>query len=146
MELLVEVAPVSGDLVEDQRQPERQLLVLEAGVGGEDGLAAQGGGCLLDDSTVGAQLLVVRHGFPRFGLSGRPREAGPSSLGQCLLGGRRVLTATTTAAATPPTAQPMRASTALPATIAAWWTSPRPTRRAPVLAELLGERPCGAGR
>jgi len=42
MELLVEVAPVSGDLVEDQRQPERQLLVLEAGVGGEDGLAAQG--------------------------------------------------------------------------------------------------------
>jgi hypothetical protein len=27
-----------------------------------------------------------------------------------------------------------------------WWTSPRPTRRAPVLVELLGERSCGAGR
>src|SRR5215212_10351868 len=60
-ELLVEVAPVPGELVEDQCQAERQLLVLEARVGGEDGLLAQVRGGLLDDRAVGAQLLVVRH-------------------------------------------------------------------------------------
>jgi hypothetical protein len=35
-ELLVEVAEMAGELVEDQRQAERDVLVLEAGVGGED--------------------------------------------------------------------------------------------------------------
>lgn len=56
--VLVEVAEVPGDLVEDQRQAERQLLVPHTRVGGEDGCAAQVGGGLLDDAAIGSKLLV----------------------------------------------------------------------------------------
>jgi hypothetical protein len=57
--LVVEVAPVRGDLVEDQRQPERQLVVLEAGTAGKEGLVAEVG-CLRDDGTIGLELLWRR--------------------------------------------------------------------------------------
>jgi len=50
---------VRGDLVEDQRQPERQLLVLEAGTAGKEGLVAEVG-CLRDDGTIGLELLWRR--------------------------------------------------------------------------------------
>jgi hypothetical protein len=55
---VVEVAQVSGELVEDQRQPEREVLVLEAGVSAGDGSVAQPAGCLLDDLLVRPQLPV----------------------------------------------------------------------------------------
>ena len=65
-ELFVEVTKVVGDVVEDQRQGERRVLVLEAGVGVKDGAVAEVRAGLLDNLAVGpvplnpsAVLLVV---------------------------------------------------------------------------------------
>jgi len=69
---------VPGELVEDQRQAERQLLVLTAAVGVQDRLVAQLRGGLLDDRAVVSELLVVRDRFPPFGVQRRPGEAGLS--------------------------------------------------------------------
>jgi hypothetical protein len=59
-EWLIEVAPVAGDLVEDQRQCERDVLVVEAGVARPDRDVAQVRGGPLDDGTV-STVLLERH-------------------------------------------------------------------------------------
>ena len=71
---------MAGNLIEDQRQGERDFLVLKAGVPVQDGLAAEVRGGLLHDLPVGAELLVVRHCFPRVGRVRTPGGSGLDSL------------------------------------------------------------------
>jgi hypothetical protein len=116
----VQLPHVPRELIEHQRQGEREVLVLHTGA---DRAAAQLGGGLLDHLPFGsvdfgpaAFLLVLHLLLPAVALLDGARGSGPVQRIQRLCERCRVLTAATPAVTSPPPAQTMMKIQALPLT------------------------------